>query len=56
MDGSLRRTTWICSQNNLHLFHYKRAAFYNGIKCRARLVLAKAAALRVSLNLDSALT
>ena len=41
-------------QNHLDCFHYKRAAFYNGIKCRVGLKLAKAAALRVKFNLDGA--
>ena len=36
------------------LFGNKRAALYNGIKCRVGLVLAQAAALRIHLNLDGA--
>ena len=35
-------------------FHYKRATFYNAIKSKVGLVLAKAAALRITLNLDGA--
>ena len=40
--------------NNLDTFHFKRAAFYIGIKSKVGLVLAKAAALRITLNLDGA--
>ena len=41
---------------NTHLdsFHFKRAAFYNAIKSKVGLVLAKAAALRNTFNLDGA--
>ena len=42
----------LAQTNNLDTFHFKRAAFYNGIKSKVGLVLAKAAALRITLNLD----
>ena len=44
----------LAQTNNLDTFHFKRAAFYNGIKSKVGLVLAKAAALRITLNLDGA--
>ena len=48
-------TTQECPQNtHLDSFHYKRATFYNAIKSKVGLVLAKAAALRITLNLDGA--
>ena len=39
---------------NTHLdsFHFKRATFHNDIKSKVGLVLAKAAAFRITLNLD----
>ena len=42
----------LAQTNHLDTFHYKRAAFYNGLKSKVGLVLAKAAALRINLNLD----
>ena len=42
----------LAQNNHLDTFHYKRAAFYNGLKSKVGLVLAKAAALRINLNLD----
>ena len=42
----------LAQTSHLDTFHYKRAAFYNGLKSKVGLVLAKAAALRINLNLD----
>ena len=42
----------LAQNTHLDTFHFKRAAFYNGIKSNVGLVLAKAAALRITLNLD----
>ena len=46
----------LAQTNHLDTFHYKRAAFYNGLnvtlKSKVGLLLAKAAALRINLNLD----
>jgi hypothetical protein len=36
------------------LFRYRRAAFYNGLKSKVGLAAAKAAALRVNLNINVA--
>ena len=35
-------------------FHHRRAAFFSQLKAKAGLVLAKAAALRITLNIDGA--
>jgi hypothetical protein len=41
-------------QTNGGFFHFRRAAFSSGIKSKVGLALAKAAALRIVLNLDGA--
>ena len=38
--------------NNLEALRFKRAAFYNGLKSKVGLAAAKAAALRVNLNVQ----
>ena len=40
------------SQRNQDSFRFKRAAFYNGLKSKVGLAAAKAAALRVNLNVQ----
>ncbi len=42
------------AQSDRGQFHYKRAAFLAQVKSRVGLTLAKAAALRITLNLDGA--
>ena len=42
----------LAQNTHLDTFHFKRATFYNAIKSNVGLVLAKAAALRITLNLD----
>ena len=42
------------AQPNRGQFHYKRAAVFSQLKAKAGLVLAKAAALRITLNIDGA--
>ena len=44
----------LAQNTHLDTFHFKRATFYNGIKSKIGLVLAKAAALRITLNFDGA--
>ena len=44
----------LAQNTHLDTFHFKRAAFYNGIKSKVGLVLAKAAPFRITLNLDGA--
>ena len=40
------------AQQHCDSFRYRRAAFYNGKKSKVGLAAAKAAALRVNLNID----
>ena len=40
------------AQQRCDSFRYRRAAFYNGLKSKVGLAAAKAAALRVNLNID----
>lgn len=42
------------AQSNRGQFHFKRAAFFSQLKAKAGLVLVKAAALRITLNIDDA--
>ena len=42
------------AQTNCGLFHYRRVAFSSMLKSRVGNILAKAAALRINLNLDGA--
>ena len=43
------------AQSNMGgFFHFRRAAFSSMLKSRVSLILAKAAALRINLNLDGA--
>jgi hypothetical protein len=42
------------AQSNSGFFHFRRAAFSSGLKSKVGLALAKAAALRIFLNLDGA--
>ena len=42
------------AQTDRGMFHFRRAAFSSGLKSKVGLVLAKAAALRINLNLDGA--
>eukprot|EP00802_Teleaulax_amphioxeia_P035317 Tamp_43385.p1 GENE.Tamp_43385~~Tamp_43385.p1 ORF type:complete len:117 (-),score=5.69 Tamp_43385:36-386(-) len=40
------------AQQHCDSFRYRRAAFYNGLKSKVGLSAAKAAALRINLNID----
>ena len=40
------------AQPNRGQFHYRHAAFFSQLKAKADLVSAKAAALRITLNID----
>ena len=42
------------AQHDRGQFHYRRAAFSSHLKCRVGNILAKAAALRINLNIDGA--
>jgi hypothetical protein len=42
------------AQTDRDMFHFRRAAFSSGLKSKVGLTLAKAAALRINLNLDGA--
>ena len=44
----------LAQNTHLDTFHFKRATLYNGMKSKVGLVLAKAAALCITLNLDGA--
>ena len=40
------------AQQHCDSFHFRRAAFYNGLKSKVGLAAAKTAAMRINLNID----